>query len=164
VQAPTIIGPDQYDRNNLPLEFHIGATWNKYVAVELAADWQLFDAINHGANRTAANWFASWTQGLIEILGDTTYTVPLDAWQRLRTAPYLYYRVLTSADKGAWTNFQTSTTDGDASNAPRVRSRHRRSSTAPPRLGGPPSRRGRFGCRNQASRPARCEVGSGPKG
>lgn len=120
LQAPTIIGPDRYDRNNLPIEFHIGATWNKYVAVEVAADWQLFDAVNREADRTPANWFASWTQGLIEVLGDTTYTLPLDAWQRLRTAPYLYYRVLTSADKGAWTNFQTSTTDADAANAPRV--------------------------------------------
>jgi hypothetical protein len=120
LQGPTIVGPDQYDRNNLPLEFHIGATWNKYVAVELAADWQLFDGVNHGADRTPTNWFASWPQGLIEILGDTTYTLPLDAWQSLRTAPYLYYRVLTSADKGAWTNFQTSTTDVDAANAPRV--------------------------------------------
>jgi hypothetical protein len=120
LQAPTIIGPDQYDRNGLPLEFHLGATWNKYLAVEVAGDSQLFDAVNHATDRTPANWFASWTQGLIEALADTTYTLPLDAWQNLRTAQYLYYRVLTSADKGAWTNFQTSTTDADAASAPRV--------------------------------------------
>ena len=120
LQAPTIVGPDQYDRNGLPLEFHIGATWNKYLAVEVTADWRLFDVMNHATDRTPANWFASWRLGLIEALADTTYTLPVEAWQNLRSAQYLYYRVLTSADNGAWTNFQTSTTDVDAASAPRV--------------------------------------------
>ncbi len=120
LQAPTIIGPDQYDVNGLPLEFHVGATWNKYVAVEVTSDWQLFDRVDHDSERTPANWFASWTTGLIEASGDTTYTLPLDAWLSLRASKYLYYRALSSADKEGWANFRVSTTDSDAASAPRV--------------------------------------------
>ena len=121
LQLPLIVGPDQYDRNGPPITFMIHPGWNHFFSVEVSTDYTLFDREASGSQRTTQNWFDSWSTGLIESSGQTTYTLPLDAWNSLRVnVQTLYYRVVTSADSEGWANFMVSVTDQDAASAPRV--------------------------------------------
>ena len=120
-QLPLIVGPDQYDRNDPPIEFMVHPGWNRFFGLEVTSDFRLFDRVGFGSQRTNQNWFDSWSTGLIEAAAQTTFTLPLDSWNNLRVNNQaLYYRVVTSADKEEWTNFEVSVTDRDADRAPKV--------------------------------------------
>ena len=122
--GPSITGPVTYDRTDVAPTFLIEPGRNRYFAVEVTTDWELFDRAKSGERRTSENFFASWAaRGLIECpRWRTTYTLPPKAWSLLRgSAVRLYYRVVTaSAAKRDWPGYQASTRDRDARDAPWV--------------------------------------------
>lgn len=119
IQTPYIAAPAAYDRNADPLTFDVvpGALW--YYAVEVATQAELLDRANNGARRTPDNFYGSWADGLLYAPEPTRYALPQNVWQRLRLAPFLAYRLLTTSDS-RWTQFQASVFDADWARAPRV--------------------------------------------
>lgn len=117
----SITGPVTYDRTDVAPTFLIEPGRNRYFAIEVATDWELFDRAKSGERRTAETFYASWAaRGLIECpRWRTTYTLPSKAWGLLRGGVRLYYRVVTaSAASRDWPGYQTSVPDRDARNAP----------------------------------------------
>lgn len=116
---PSILGPDRWEHSAEAPTFRIEPGSNRFYGVEVATDWTLFDRETHGHRRGEETFYASWTQGLHEADGPTTYTLEEKAWRNLRHAPVLYYRVLTCAEqRHGWPDYATSTPDTRASEAP----------------------------------------------
>jgi hypothetical protein len=89
-------------------------------------DPRLLDARN-SSQRTPENFYGAWsdsTVGLREVGvdGRAVFTLPDYAWKRLRGAPSLFFRILTTADRSKkWTNYATSLTDQQYLDAPRIK-------------------------------------------
>lgn len=125
---PSILGPETYDRRSPDgPTFTVAPGDNQYFAIEVATHPDLFDRSSYGDDRTSKNFFASWKQQLRppggEADGITAYTLPVQAWEELREARRLYYRVVTasSQDNRGWPDYQTSTPDERAADAPLIR-------------------------------------------
>jgi len=119
---PTIQGPEKYAADGEPLTFGITMVSPRYYAVEVATHAQLFSRRYEEDDRTPENFFASWAEeGLRKGTGTTTYTLPQTAWERLRPAGRIYYRLITAAeDSPEWPDYQTTTPDSQAEAAPFV--------------------------------------------
>jgi Phosphodiester glycosidase len=96
-----------------PVSFTIKTGEYPYYAVQVATDAFLFNG-TAAARRTRANFFDSWHGDELERpgsrpvqrevagvhleapTGSTTYTLPKVVWQRLRSAPKLYYRLIVA--------------------------------------------------------------------
>jgi hypothetical protein len=86
-----------------------------FYAVEMATDPSLFARAN-SANRTADNYFASWTAEML--IADPEYRLPADVWDRLKYARRLFYRMITSESATSWVNPTATVSETDAANAP----------------------------------------------
>ncbi|MGB3292834.1 MAG: D-Ala-D-Ala carboxypeptidase family metallohydrolase, partial [Phormidesmis sp.] len=115
---PVIVGPETHHRSAEPPIFRVMPGQNAFYAVEVATHWRLFDQ-DHGTERQADNFFATWHTGMNQAEGlTTTYALPEFAWQRLRSAVRLYYRLVTaSAVSSTWPDYETSTPDESAAEA-----------------------------------------------
>jgi hypothetical protein len=119
--APAIVGPENWDAgSDQPPSFTILPGSNRFYAIEVATDWSLLDRADSGIKRTPHNFFASWETGLQPVIHETTtFTLPLSSWTSLRRSPRLYYRVLTASSlRPDWSDYQASTPDWMASQAP----------------------------------------------
>ena len=116
---PIIIGPEIHHRSDDPPIFQVMPGQNAFYAVEVATHWRLFDQEAYGSERQADNFFATWHTGMNRAEGlTTTYALPERAWQRLRSAERLYYRLVTaSAERSNWPDYETSTPDESAAEA-----------------------------------------------
>lgn len=112
-----VIGPETYERGAIAPSFSISTGGNRYYAVEVATEPRLLCS-HYAGQRNEDNFFASWQRGVTESNGDTIYTMPSDAWQRLRSAERLFYRVLTTAEPNVWSNYGYSTSDEAYNEAP----------------------------------------------
>jgi subtilisin family serine protease len=115
---PAITGPETHLVDAGPPTFTIQTGANRWYAVEVATRWDQFAG---DRERTPESFHASWTQGLLDAgqAASTTYTLPASAWEALRQAPRLYYRVLTtSANGGDWPDLVASTPDERSADAP----------------------------------------------
>jgi hypothetical protein len=120
---PSITAPASFPNDVSPLTFSVTVPTGRYYAVEVATDATLFDYQNNGARRTSNNFYASWQVQpfLTASRYPASFTIPSDAWNRLRqSASRLYYRVWCTDSSSAWVNAQVSTSDGAASSAPSV--------------------------------------------
>jgi len=119
-ESPFIIGPERYGVDaQEPPTFHLELGRNRYWAVEVATDANLFN----GGNRNDSTFFDSWRRGLRRTDSPTTYTLPPEAWDALRgtNPPRLYYRLLTAAaDDARWPGLETSLPTGDLGHAPYI--------------------------------------------
>ncbi|HYP40072.1 MAG TPA: S8 family serine peptidase, partial [Chloroflexia bacterium] len=111
---PDIDGPDMLPVGGAAPIFRVLPGTNRYYAVEVTTDPDLFDPSNDmGENEATPNFFGSWqnADALLEGPGVTTYALPDAAWHRLRnaTSRRLYYRLITSSNPLQWVNRQTST-------------------------------------------------------
>jgi hypothetical protein len=122
VPAPTgglsISGQSSHDRTSGGPTFTISIGNNSYYAVEAAASSDLFDQAAHGSERTDSNFYGSWSD--TALMSELTYTLPDAAWERLKSADSLYYRLLTSSSASDWVDFEVSTPDSEASTAPSI--------------------------------------------
>ena len=116
---PTIIGPATASKTAAAPTFQIDPSPNSYYVVEVATAPELFDILGNGGNRTANNFYGSWSDR--PNLHAATYTLPLLVWNRLKTADRLYYRVGSMAGPAGYDNYLTSTGDGETSGAPSIR-------------------------------------------
>lgn len=119
--APTISSPEIYDRGNpIPPQFRIWPGNNRFYAVEIATDYDLFNRAKHGSRRTKQNFFASWEEGMLPVSGTVVYYLSLPVWKTMREAADLYYRVFTSDSQSKWVNCQTSLELANIAQAPKI--------------------------------------------
>ena len=113
---PSITGPASRDRSASAPTFQINPGANRYYAVEVATQANLFDQNGHGSERNSSNFYASWQD--TPLMDATTYTLPTAVWDRLKNASTIYYRICTSSSGEQWLNYEYSTPDSQASSAP----------------------------------------------
>jgi len=101
-----------------PPQFEVDPGSNGFYQVEVVTQSELFDENAHGGERGETNYFASWDSG--PFMAASPYTLPQDAWERLKSAEHLYYRAWTSSSADAWVDTATSLEDADAANAPSI--------------------------------------------
>jgi subtilisin family serine protease len=110
----SITAPASINSNDGPPAFDIGLGGRAMYAVETATEAALFNSETNEGNRDDSNFYASWSGGLLTAL---PFTMPSDAWEKLKCAGILYYRVHV-ADDSNWSNYSVSIADSDAENAP----------------------------------------------
>jgi hypothetical protein len=113
----SITAPESIGRKNEAPTFEISKSGRNLYAVEIASRADLFDQAAHGDERDAHNFYASWEQGMLD---EVPFTMPSDAWERLKVENQLYYRVHV-ADDNSWSNHGVSVADNDAANAPFIK-------------------------------------------
>jgi hypothetical protein len=121
IPPATIAGPANAARGESAPTFSVNPGASRFYAVEVATRCDLFNSAVNGAQRTADNFYGSWTtMPLLSAPGyPAEYTLPDDVWARLsQSAPRLYYRLWASDAASSWTRYTTSTADGDAVRAP----------------------------------------------
>jgi hypothetical protein len=135
---PTVSGPAVWSRGPTPPAFSVDAG-GRYYVLEVASDPSLFDITANGANRTATNFYGSWSDQ--PRATGTTYTLPQAAWEKVRVADRLYYRVGSTPGPTGWDDYRVSAGDEAGTSAPYLDVIDDRSLAAAP----PPRRSGRRG-------------------
>jgi metacaspase-1 len=115
----SISGPASFANGTQPLTFSVSVPSGHYFAVEVATDASLFNSTANGSQRNDNNFYASWK--VSPFRQGTSFTMPSDAWNRLRQgASQLYYRLWCTASPTSWVNYQVTTSDSNAAAAPSV--------------------------------------------
>jgi len=115
----SISSPASYTNGTTPVSFSISTPSGHYFAVEVATDASLFNSAANGGQRTDSNFYASWKA--MPFRQGTSFTLPLDVWNRLRQgAARLYYRLWCTASPTSWVNHQVTVSDANATSAPSV--------------------------------------------
>jgi hypothetical protein len=113
--GPSISGPSSVDRGGPPPSFETHPGANLFFGVELVTDPALF-LDDQATNRTDATYYASWvSEGMHS---SNPYFLPDGAWQQLRWAPRIWYRVWTSTSADDWLNSEVSTPNESVGGAP----------------------------------------------
>ncbi len=123
ITRPAIAAPERWPAASEPPAFTIRTGANPFFAVEVATDWRLLDGDRPGMAADASAFFSSARAGLLEAgpSAETTYTLPDEAWRRLRNASRLFYRVLTTSALGSdWPDRDASTDDEAAAEVPAI--------------------------------------------
>ena len=125
----SISAPASYTNGTTPITFSVSVPSGRFFAVEVANEASLFNNAANGSRRNDNNFYASWK--VIPYLQGSSFTMPADAWNRLRQGvSRLYYRLWSTASSTGWVSQQVSVSDGNASAAPSV------ALTAPAQTGG----------------------------
>jgi len=111
-----ITAPVSLNSSDGPPSFEVDLGGRAMYAVEVATEASLFNSAANESKRDDSNFYASWRDSL---LTDLPFTMPSDAWEKLKTASVLYYRVHV-ADDNDWSNYAVWVTDSDAENAPSI--------------------------------------------
>ena len=115
----SISAPASYANGATPVSFSVSVPSGHYFAVEVATDASLFNSAANGGQRNDNNFYASWK--VAPFRQGSSFTLPLDAWNRLRQgASRLYYRLWCTASPTAWVNYQVTIADSNAQSAPGV--------------------------------------------
>lgn len=117
--TPGVSGPATLNRDSdsAPI-FNVNRAGAPYYIFEIASDASLFS--NQNA-RTSSNFYGSYNDpGEPSRLTSASFTLPDPAWQNLKSADTLYYRIGTTTSQTGWDNYTASTTDDQASSAPSI--------------------------------------------
>jgi metacaspase-1 len=119
---PSVKGPLSWSRDSEESPSFIVSTGsNRYYIFEATTRPELFDITNHGQERTDQNFYGTWQDhNLPSRLTATNFPLPQDAWERLRNAGRIYYRIGTTSSTTGWDNYQVSTGDSDGQMAPSI--------------------------------------------
>lgn len=112
-----IDGPGTVPRGAAPPTFSVHVADDRYFAVEVAAEAELFDTSDVGHVRSDSNFYGSWSDTALMQGEAAEYRLPPTVWSRLRQdSTRLYYRVLSSRRPDAWDGYEVSSrdTDGEA--------------------------------------------------
>jgi hypothetical protein len=121
--APSISASESVDASADPPTFEVEPGENDFFAVELATRAELFDGQAHSDDRTPQEFYPIWETEAPPMQNGTEYTPPDAIWDRLmaRSPDRVYYRVHTSSAADSWEDWQVSTPDPQATQAPSVR-------------------------------------------
>jgi metacaspase-1 len=116
---PIINGPVSWNSNSLPPAFNVNKGSNPYYYVEFATDNVLFDSSGHGSERNAQNFYATWDDATNnnQFYVDAQFEMPQTAWDTLKTADRIYYRLGTTIDS-KWNGWMITVEDSNFQNAP----------------------------------------------
>ncbi|THJ19801.1 MAG: caspase family protein [Nitrospira sp. CG24D] len=115
----SISGPSSFTNGTIPITFSVSVPSGHFFAVEVATDASLFNNAVNGSQRNDNNFYASWK--VRPFLQGSPFTLPADAWNRLRQgASRLYYRLWCTASSTDWVSQQVSVSDSNASAAPSI--------------------------------------------
>ena len=113
----SISAPSSFANGAAPFTFTVSVPSGQFFAVEVATDAGLFNSTANGGQRSDNNFYASWK--VSPFRQGTSFTMPLDAWNRLRQgASTLYYRLWATSSPTAWVNYRVTTLDSNAQAAP----------------------------------------------
>ena len=113
----SISAPSSFANGAAPFTFTVSVPSGQFFAVEVATDAGLFNSTANGGQRSDNNFYASWK--VSPFRQGTSFTMPLDAWNRLRQgASTLYYRLWATTSPTAWVNYRVTTLDSNAQAAP----------------------------------------------
>jgi len=120
--TPSIQITSPWKKNDGAPLFQVNKGGNPLYYIELATDRNLFNREANGGNRTEFNFYASYSdpsvyEGGSFLKSNTPFQLPDAAWQCLKGASKIYYRVGTASDT-KWNNFKVSLADKDYLNAP----------------------------------------------
>ncbi|GAA4440108.1 hypothetical protein GCM10023091_23240 [Ravibacter arvi] len=113
-QNPSMSATTPYNRTNTtPPTFQVNKGANPYYYVELSTDPSYF--VYGNTQRNNSNWYATWA----ERLSAPTWQMPGSAWNQLKNAQRIFYRVGSTSNGGnGWDNLLVSFYDSDVNNAP----------------------------------------------
>jgi metacaspase-1 len=117
--TPTVTGPATLNRDtDSAPTFNVDAAGAPYYIFEITSDSSLFS--NRNA-RTDSNFYGSYNDpGVPSRLTGATFALPDSAWQNLKGADTLYYRIGTTTSQTGYDNYNASTNDDQAANAPSI--------------------------------------------
>lgn len=117
-KKPFVTGPSQMKSSDPAPQFQINKGSNNYYIFEITSDPALFDS-NKNDERSDDNFYATWRDdNAPNRLVESAYTLPDDAWNRLKTSGTLYFRIGTTSSATSWDNYTVSTPDSAGSSAP----------------------------------------------
>jgi metacaspase-1 len=89
---------------------------NQYYIFEITSDPSLFGSSD---SRSSDNFYATWDDSSAPArLSDSTYTLSQDAWDALKNADQLWFRIGTTSSETDWDNYTVSTDDDQGDTAP----------------------------------------------
>jgi hypothetical protein len=116
--APSVRAPELWFRAEEPPAFDVAAGPGRYYVLEVATRPELLDLERHGAERTPFNFYATWSDS--PPLTHARYRLPERAWQQLRQADRLFYRIGTTSSPGGYDDYAVSVPDDQGSRAPAI--------------------------------------------
>jgi hypothetical protein len=119
---PSVRGPESIVRSQEAPAFEVDPGPNTYYVFEITSRPDLFANVRD-AERTGENFYATWKDpDQPSRLQGSTYNLPENAWEQLKGADRLYYRIgSTSSPAGGWDNYMVSTGDQEGESAPSLR-------------------------------------------
>jgi hypothetical protein len=117
---PSVSGPSTWQRNGQPPQFQINRAGNPYFYFEITSDHRLFDYGIYQDEANEHNFWANWQADLNNRLTGDSFTLPSDAWNRLKQNNVLYYRIGTTSSATGWENNQVSVDFSESASAPRI--------------------------------------------
>jgi hypothetical protein len=113
--GPTVTGPARVSRQDAAPTFDVDSGANPYFVFEITSDPDLFNS----GGRTTDNFYASWDDDNASArLTGSRYTLPDSAWESLKAADRLYYRIGSTSSANSWADYQVSVADDRGSEAP----------------------------------------------
>jgi metacaspase-1 len=104
-------GASSRSRSDGAPNFRVDTQAAPFYVVEFATSLQLFDAAGHGADRRPDNFWASWTDSPVMPSQYGFYPMPNTAWNALKHASQIYYRVGTTTAEQGYPDYRVSTDD-----------------------------------------------------
>jgi subtilisin family serine protease len=113
-----ITAPAGTPRDGQPPLFMVDPGPGRFFAVEVAVDRALLahDEDTSEARRGPDTYFASWDEAMLlpAAAAPSAWRLPAAAWERLRSAPALYYRAWSSSHGDRWADILSSLGDEEA--------------------------------------------------
>ncbi len=108
----TVVGNSSRSRNGGAPDFNIDTQGAPYYVTEFVTDISLFDYNKHGGERSTGNFWASWSESPLHSATYSFYPMPNSAWNALKHAGLIYFRVGTTTSTTGYENYRVSTLDG----------------------------------------------------
>jgi hypothetical protein len=116
---PSMQAPASWNAASMPPSFQVDKAGNPQYYVEFATDNQLFDTANQESRRNSSNFYASYLdeQNGYALESGNTYTMKSYAWDALKNAPVIYFRIGSTVDY-SWNGWKVSFPDDQYASAP----------------------------------------------
>jgi hypothetical protein len=110
-EAPTITADaESFSRDGEAPSFTVSSGSQQYYVVEVASDYQLF--ANRPEDNTADFYATYYDEDAPDRETGNSWTLPESAWETMKDAEHLYYRIGTTPEESGWDPYILSTEDG----------------------------------------------------